>query len=226
MPTFKLISFDICPFVQRSAITLNEKDVPYEIEHIDLSNKPEWFLKLSPLGKVPVLVVDGEKVLFESAVINEYIDEITAAQPGGRRMLPADPLERAYGRAWIEFASTMLGDSYRMQIAKDADALKLGRDEVRAKLERLERELPADGPFFYGPELSLVDTAVAPALQRHVWTEELAPELALFDDLPKVTRWRDAMLSRESVKRSTVPDVRERFRAYLARNEAWIARDL
>ncbi len=69
----KLISFKICPYVQRSVITLKEKNVDFDIEYIDLANKPEWFLKISPLGRVPVLQV-GEEVLFESAVINEYLD--------------------------------------------------------------------------------------------------------------------------------------------------------
>ena len=80
MPTYKLISSATCPFVQRSAITLEYKRVPYEIEFIDLNDKPKWFLEISPTGKVPVLVVrdgDREIVLFESAVINEYLDEIT-----------------------------------------------------------------------------------------------------------------------------------------------------
>ena len=88
MPHYKLISFKLCPFVQRSIITLLEKGVGYEIEHIDLSNKPQWFLDISPFGKVPVLVVDDDVVLFESAVINEFLDETAP----GRRLHPDDPL--------------------------------------------------------------------------------------------------------------------------------------
>ena len=77
MPTFKLISLVTCPYVQRSLITLEEKGVAYEVVHVDLQNKPPWFLALSPTGRVPVLLVrEGERetVLFESAVINEYLD--------------------------------------------------------------------------------------------------------------------------------------------------------
>ena len=54
-PNYRLVSFNLCPFVQRSVITLNEKNAKYEIEYIDRANKPDWFLKISPLGLVPVL---------------------------------------------------------------------------------------------------------------------------------------------------------------------------
>ena len=74
----ELISFDLCPFVQRSVITLLEKDIPFKRTNIDLANKPDWFLQISPLGKVPVLKIDGN-ILFESAVINE--DQSKHTQP-------------------------------------------------------------------------------------------------------------------------------------------------
>ncbi len=70
----KLISHKLCPYVQRAVIALTEKGVPFERIDIDLANKPEWFLKISPLGKTPVLVV-GDHAIFESAVILEYLEE-------------------------------------------------------------------------------------------------------------------------------------------------------
>ena len=70
----ELISFKLCPFVQRSVIVLLEKEAPFDITYIDLSNPPDWFKAISPMGKVPVLKVD-DTVLFESAVIMEYLDE-------------------------------------------------------------------------------------------------------------------------------------------------------
>jgi glutathione S-transferase len=75
----KLISHKLCPYVQRAVIALTEKGVPFERIDIDLANKPDWFLKISPLGKTPVLVV-GDKAIFESAVILEYLEE-TQARP-------------------------------------------------------------------------------------------------------------------------------------------------
>ena len=90
-----LISFKTCPFVQRAVITLKHKTIDFDITYIDLADPPDWFLEISPLGKVPVLKVDDE-ILFESAVINEYLDEIT-----GGELQPKEPLARAKNRAWI-----------------------------------------------------------------------------------------------------------------------------
>lgn len=223
MPTFKLISAATCPFVQRSAITLEHKQVTYEIEFIDLADKPQWFLDLSPLGKVPVLVVseaEREIVLFESAVINEYLDEIT---PGS--LLPADPLVRARHRAMIEFASAMIADSWRMSTAPNEQAALDHAHALRDKLARLEAELV--GPFYTGDQLSLVDTATIPMLQRLAWTVEIAPELAVFDELRKVRAWYEAAIELDAVKRSAVPDLRDLFRAYLAgRADSWVGSKL
>jgi glutathione S-transferase len=98
----ELVSFDLCPFVQRSVIVLREKGIDFDITYIDLADPPGWFRDISPLGKVPLLRV-GEEVLFESAVIMEYLDEITPPP-----LQPADPLLRAKNRAWSEFASGLL----------------------------------------------------------------------------------------------------------------------
>ncbi len=209
MADYRLVSFDLCPFVQRSVITLEETNVPYEIEYIDLSNKPDWFLKISPLGKVPLLRT-GDTVLFESAVINEYLDEVNPNQS----LHPKDSLQRAYHRAWIEFSSVALGDMYRMSMAKDNPSGQELVALVKQRLERFETQL-GDGPLFAGETFCLVDAAAAPLIQRLDWCQNILPALDFWASLPKVTRWRDALLSRASVKRSTVPDIEQRFVSYL-----------
>lgn len=209
MPELKLISFNLCPFVQRSIIALEEKGAPYAIEYIDLKNKPQWFLELSPLGKVPILVVEGT-VLFESAVIAEYIDEIT----GEPHLLPRDPLERAKNRAWVEVASELFRKFYKLYSAPDQPSAEKATRAVRSVLSRFE-EVITRGPFFNGCDFSLVDAAAAPALQRMSWCNELVPSLRLFDELPRVDAWRQLLLQRASVQRSTVPNIRELFVDYL-----------
>ena len=114
----KLISHKLCPYVQRAVIALTEKGVSFERIDIDLANKPDWFLKISPLGKTPVLVV-GEHAIFESAVILEYLEE-TQTRP----LHPADPIARAEHRAWIEFGSAVLNDIAGFYTASDEAALK------------------------------------------------------------------------------------------------------
>ena len=101
----KLVSFKLCPFVQKAVIVLKLKKIDYDIEYIDLAAPPDWFLKISPFGKVPVLIMD-EDIIFESSVIIEFLEE---AFPN--KLHPADLIQRAKNRSWIEFASPCLAAS-------------------------------------------------------------------------------------------------------------------
>lgn len=213
-----LISFKICPFVQRSVITLREKNVDHDVTYIDLSNKPDWFLKISPLGKVPVLQV-GEEVLFESAVINEYLDETNPPQ-----YHPADALQRAKNRAWIEFTSQILMDRSRNLIAKDQAGFEESLAAARSKLERLESVVV--GPFFNGTEFSLVDAAAAPLFMRFAVLQQALGEarpLALYGNAPKVGRWAESLLQHESVRTSVVPEFAELYLDYARQEGAFVA---
>src|SRR5918998_2626898 len=82
-------------------MVLHEKRVDFEVYEVDLSNKSEEFLKASPTGKVPAIVVDGDSI-YESNVVNQYLDEVT----DGPRLMPEDPKRRAYARIWMAFADT------------------------------------------------------------------------------------------------------------------------
>ncbi len=216
MPNFRLISSKTCPYVQRSVMTLREKGIAYDIDYVDLSNKPDWFVELSPLSKVPVLEVtrdDGSKVvLFESVVINEYLDDATEGS-----MLPADPLDRAHSRAWIAFGTAVLSDAFSVTSAKDEAELSVVLKKLGAKLDRLEREI-GEGPFFLGAEVSLVDAAFTPALQRLSWADEIHPAMAIFEGRPKIARWWNALAERESVRGSAVHDLRELFHKMIGRD--------
>lgn len=218
MANYRLISYDMCPFVQRTRVMLLEKDVEHDIDYIDLKNKPDWFLELSPTAKVPTLEVttnDGRRVvLFESLVINEYLEEAA----GGRLMLPEDPLDKAHARAWIEYSTELLQDCFALTAARDEEALAPVLERARSKLDRLEVEL-GDGPFFLGESMSLVDAAFVPALQRLKFADDLYPSMELFgDSRPRVTRWWRAIESRPSVPASAPEDIRERFHAMIGRD--------
>src|SRR4051794_36964495 len=113
--TLELISFPLCPFVHRVATLLLEKGEPFTRRYIDLRNKPDWFLALSPRGRVPVLVVDG-RPLFESAAIMEFVDETVGAP-----LLPADPFERARQRAFISFGGDVFMALYKAHVAQSED---------------------------------------------------------------------------------------------------------
>jgi glutathione S-transferase len=207
MAQLTLISFNLCPYVQRSIITLIEKGTPYDIEYVDLYHKPDWFKKISPLGKVPALKVD-DKVLFESGVITEYLDEIS--EP---RMHPEAPLDRAYHRAWIELISACLIDNYKLMVAKNEEEAYAAANSARDKLALLAAQL-GDGPYFAGTHFSLVDAAAAPLLQRLYWCEKIK-SLEIFDGDPKLAKWRDALLARHSVQKSVLPNIEDIFIEYL-----------
>ncbi|MGA8259572.1 MAG: glutathione S-transferase family protein [Arenicellales bacterium] len=212
------MSYETCPFAQRSRVMLLETGVPFELQEIDLKGKPDWFLEMSPTGKVPTLEVttdDGRQViLFESLVINEYLDEVTGAPP----RLPREPLEKAHLRAWIDFGTLLLQDCFALTAARDEKELTPIIERTRTKLDRLEREL-GDGPFFLGETMSLVDASYVPALQRLHFSNELYPSMELFGDAhPRVTRWWKAIEARPSVRGSAPEDVRDRFHAMIGRD--------
>src|SRR5262249_3114256 len=141
MSGLKLISHRLCPYVQRAVIALTEKGVAFERIDIDLADKPDWFLKISPLGKTPVLLV-GEHAIFESAVILEYLEETQA-----NALHPADPLVRAEHRAWIEFGSAVLSDIAGFYTAPDEAAFKAKASQLGRKFARLEARVSA-APWF------------------------------------------------------------------------------
>ncbi|MBR0901457.1 glutathione S-transferase family protein [Bradyrhizobium liaoningense] len=215
--SLKLISHKLCPYVQRAVIALEEKGIPFERIDIDLAAKPDWFLKLSPLGKVPVLVVTtdkGEVALFESNVICEYIEETQ----GGARLHPADPLKRAEHRAWMEFGSAILGDLWGLETATDPATFESKRQALAAKFARVEAAL-GQGPYFAGDAFSLVDAVLAPIFRYFDVFDELA-ELGIFTDLPKVRAWRTVLAKRPSVRAAVGADYPQLLRAFLVRYDA------
>lgn len=220
MAKLTLISLPTCPYVQRAVIALAEKDVPFDIVYVDLLNKPDWFLALSPLGKVPVLKVERpgqeDAVVFESAVILEYIEETA----GGTPLHPADPLERAQHRSWMEFGSAVLGDMFGFGSAPDEEAYLKARDVLAAKLKRLEAVV-SDGPFFAGERFSYVDAVFGPVF-RQLDVMDGAHRHGLFDDLPKLSRWREALAKRPSVNGAVPDDFNERYLDRLKARNSWM----
>ena len=148
---FMLCSFKTCPWVQRAAIVLRAKKIEYDINYIDRDNRPEWFLKVSPHSKVPVLVIDGKESLFESNAIAEYLDETVMP-----RLHPEDPLARARNRAWTDyvpdFAEAISSTAYsntEEEFAKNAAAIA----KPFGKLEEELIETRTLGPLLQRPEV-------------------------------------------------------------------------
>jgi glutathione S-transferase len=228
MTTLTLISHHLCPYVQRAAIALSEKGVPFERITIDLADKPDWFKALSPLGKVPLLRVSepgkpGEGkpdgVIFESAVILEYLEDTQAPA-----LHPADPLERARHRSWIEFGSAILNAIGRLYNAKDEAVFAKEAAEIGALFDRVEAEL-ADGPYFAGASFSLVDAVFGPIF-RYLDLFEAAADLRLIDGRARVAAWRAALAARPSVQTAVAPDYPARLLTFLRNRDSVISRRL
>lgn len=204
-----LVSHHLCPYVQRAAIALAEKGVAFERVDIDLANKPDWFKAISPLGKVPLLRA-GDQVIFESAVILEYLEETL---PGP--LHPRDPLARARHRAWIEFGSAILNDIAGLYGAPDEARFTAKAAALAEKFARLEAEL-GDGPWFDGADFSLVDAVYGPIF-RYFDAFDRIGDFAILAGKPKVAAWRRALAERPSVRDAVAPDYPARLEAFLRR---------
>ena len=217
MPVLKLtlVSHDLCPYVQRAVIALTEKGVPFDRIFIDLADKPDWFLAISPLGKVPLLKV-GDDVIFESAVILEYLEETQ-----GHPLYPADPLARAKHRAMIEFGSAILSDIWGLEIAPTREVAVAKIEALRQKFARLERDLGA-GPWFAGQKFGLVDVVFGPVLRYFDLFDRILDH-GIFAATPKVNAWRAALAARPSVRAAVVPDYLKRLERFVAKQNGYLA---
>ena len=203
-----LVSHALCPYVQRAAIVLLEKGVPFSRRWVDLADKPGWFTAISPLGKTPVLLVD-ETPVFESAVICEYLDETHTPA-----LHPADPLARAQHRAWMEFGSAVLNTIWGYYTAPDAAALQARREELQTRFGQLDQALAQQGPFFGGTSFTVVDAVFAPVF-RYFDAFESVGEHGFFERTPRVRAWRAALAQRPSVQQAVPADFSARLHAFL-----------
>jgi len=210
----------LCPYVQRAVIALSEKQVPFKRMDIDLNHKPEWFLKLSPLGKTPVLLVNGHPI-FESAVICEYLEDTLSP-----KLHPEDLLARARHRSWIEFASATLNTIGAFYGAKDSKTLNTKADELSARFHQLESELEAraySGRFFGGNSFSLVDAAFGPVF-RYFDVFDTIQDFGVFTQTERVRQWRSVLQGHPSVRHAVQANYPELLQQFLLRRDSELSR--
>lgn len=185
----------------RLSITLNfsRKKLPFKLIEIDLQNKPTNFEEISPYGLVPLLK-HGEFRVWESAIINEYLEESFPTPP----LFPKDPMQRAQARIWINFADVRLfATTHKLLLTSDPLQQAEGVKELSKYLQFVEQEglqkLSAEGPYWLGTEISLVDLTYYP------WFEQVAV-LEHFrgfqfpKGLDRLKKWCEAVANRESVR--------------------------
>ena len=219
MTTYLLVSFKTCPWVQRAAIVLREKNIAFEFRHIDPDNRPDWFLAISPHKKVPVLRIDEKVSLFESNAIAEYLDETT--EP---RLHPDDPVLRAINRAWTDYVPTFANLVTAGAYADDEASYKAAAENIPVAFDRLELALAKQnaGPFFNGAKYSLVDAAYAPFLQRYFFLDRLKP-LGIIEKFPQLQGWAEALIHRPSTHSFPEAEFEALYRLNLKRRKKWLS---
>jgi glutathione S-transferase len=195
----RLYDYPDCPFCQKVRVVLAEKDLEYERVHVDLhkgEQKSPEFLKLNPYGKVPVLI-DEDMVVYDSTIINEYLDEEYPNPP----MMPEDSAGRARVRLLEDFADNSLTPPAGMIVAelhkpegeRDTERVRKYQSEITRVLGRLEAALA--GKEFLAGDFSLADVAFVP---RVLVLEQLG--IGLDPRLENVAAWIARLRERPSVR--------------------------
>jgi glutathione S-transferase len=219
MTRYMLVSFETCPWVQRAAIVLREKDTPFEFRHIEADNRPDWFLAISPHKKVPVLRIDDKVSLFESNAIAEYLDETISP-----RLHPEDPIARAINRAWTDYVPTFADAVTATGYADSEAAYVKAAEKIPVVFDRLEKALEkqGSGPFFNGAQYSLVDAAYAPFLQRYLFLDRVK-KLGHLEKCPRLKAWADVLMKRPSTHSFPPEKFEAMYRANLKRRKMWVS---
>ncbi len=192
----RLYNTQRCPYARRTRIVLYEKGIDFDVYEVDLSNKSEEFLSVSPYGKVPVLAVNGTS-LYESNIVNEYLDEVHQTP----RLMPEGPEGRALARSWMAFADdyffpTVFRIHMGSQRGFSEEQVQEARGKLRDALSRLERRL--EGKDYLVGDYTLADIAHAGNFHR---LRELAERGDLpLQEYPNVAAWMERLETRDSYR--------------------------
>jgi len=192
MPELQIISANVCPYAQRTRMVLREKGLQFEVIEIDLKNKPDWFAAVSPYSKVPVLRHDGQSI-YESAVINEYLEEVFPAPA----LMPSGAARRAQARIWIEYCNSQFCPLfYQVLLAQDVARQQELAEKLTAVFQFMENQglqiLQGDGPYWMGDTPGLVDFTFYPFFERLPVLEHYRG-VTIPEDCLALSNWRDVM---------------------------------
>lgn len=208
----KIISFKICPFVQRVTAALAAKNIPYEIEYISLQDKPQWFLDISPNGQVPVMITEKGTALFESDAITEYIED-----EYGSIEQDVSNEQRALDRAWSYLGTKNYLAQCGTMSSKDKETFKQRSEKLISVFSRVEAQLSGKTKYFKSNHLSNVDIAWLPLLHRAA----IVKAHTGFDflcALPKTQAWQSAILATNIVKDTVSNDFEKLFTDFYLTN--------
>ncbi|XP_024004258.1 glutathione S-transferase U4 [Eutrema salsugineum] len=197
----KLLGFWASPFSRRVEMALKLKGVPYEYLEQDLMNKSDLLLELNPVyKKVPVLVHKG-KILLESHLILEYIDQTWTNNP----ILPRDPYEKAMALFWAKVVDEQV-TSRLISLVKAEKGLEVAIEEAREHITFLEKEVT--GKDFFGGKtigfLDMVAGSVIPFCLARAW-EGMGIDMIPEEKFPELNRWIKKLNDLEIVRECIPP---------------------
>lgn len=208
----KIVSFKICPFVQRVTAALAARNIAFEVEYIHLKNKPQWFLDISPNGQVPVMITENGTALFESDAIVEYIED-----EYGPLQKNLSNEEKAQQRAWSYLGTKNYQTQCSTMSSKEEDTFNERAKKLLIAFEKVEQQLKPGQIFFNDNELSNVDIAWLPLLHRASIVQQKTG-FDFFCQLPKVIAWQENIVNLNLIKQSVSEDFVERFSDFYLTN--------
>ncbi|WXU00651.1 MAG: hypothetical protein Ctma_1377 [Catillopecten margaritatus gill symbiont] len=211
----ELISFKLCPFAQRAIISLNQQNIDFKMTYINPMDPPDWFKEISPTGQVPLLKADDTPI-FESLVITEFINEISAES-----FHPSDVVKAANNRSWIVYSSDMLGNMFNI-ITGDEEKFNSAKTELMDKFAKVSAA-KTQGEFFNGNEFNMIDAAFAPIFMRLAWINEFTDNAISLKDLPEISAWSNAVLALDVVKNSVVEGLDDVYLSNIENREGYLS---
>ncbi|MBQ4847230.1 glutathione S-transferase family protein [Pseudoalteromonas sp. MMG005] len=208
----KLVSFKICPFVQRVTAALEAKNVPYEIQYINLQDKPDWFLNISPNGQVPVMISENGITIFESDAIVEYIED-----EYGPLETNVSNEQRALDRAWSYLGTKNYLAQCGTMSSKNEETFTMRAGKLNEIFNKIEAQLSGKTQFFKSDSLSNVDIAWLPLLHRAAIVKKYTGHDFLCD-LPKAQAWQSAVLATTIMDNTVSDDFELQFKDFYLTN--------
>ncbi|QKQ23815.1 glutathione S-transferase family protein [Candidatus Ruthia endofausta] len=211
----ELISFKLCPFAQRAIILLNKQKLDFELNHINPMNPPDWFKQISPTGQVPLLKAD-ERIIFESSVITEFINDISKTN-----LHPSNLIQKAENRSWIQFSSTLFDDLFGV-VTGDEEKFRISKRSLFDKLAKIE-VVKNNAKFFNGDSFSIIDAAFAPIFIRLSWINEFTKNILSLDDFKHLSAWSKELLQVDVVKSSVVEGLDDAYYSNIEAREGHLS---
>ena len=216
----KVISFKICPFVQRVTAMLEAKGLEYQVEFISLSDKPDWFLDISPNGQVPVMITEDGTALFESEAIAEYVDEAYAPlQPN------LSPEQKARNRAWGYLAAKNYLVQCSAQRSPGLQELTDRATKLGTAFDKIEKELDSSNRFFGADIFGWIDAAWLVLLHRAAIIEKHS-DYDFIGNRPKLKLWQQNLLATGLAEKSVAPDFEKAFTTFYLSDQTYLGRGM